>query len=215
MTHLEKHVRLWEKDVGDVVLVAVPLSVLLMVSEQEILRRVREEMLTHISSHSVFLHIFSNGGLVYGSRAIVLLGDRVRGVCFDSCPSLDDTAAVPATVAREAIGGSPLVKRLVFSSVFGVFHVIFTLKRWLGTPFSQSQYSGANLIQNMNPRAKKLFFYSSKDVITDAALLRDFVQKIGGDSFDFGDSKHVQHFRKYPELYEERLTATLLNKTKT
>lgn len=120
-------------------------------------------------------------------------------------PALDDGAGVPATVAREAVSGSALVKQAVFASVFCAFSVIFAVKRLLGTPLSQSRYSGSHLIENMHPQTRKLFLYSSSDIITNAKLLREFVAKHGGDSFDFGESKHVQHFKTFPKLYEEKV----------
>ena len=71
----------------------------------------------------------------------------------------------------------------------------------MGRKFDGRRYVGAHLISTLPTTAKKLFLFSSADVITNATLLKEFVVEQRGQGFDFLDSKHVQHFRKYPEMY--------------
>jgi hypothetical protein len=104
VAHLQKHVRVWEGEVNEIVLVAVPIGVLRMVPEDEVVKRVKNVISQIDSTSKVFLHVFSNGyrcffggffcsflkcffvcsGLLYGSRAILLLGERVKVCLFFS-----------------------------------------------------------------------------------------------------------------------------------
>ena len=43
---------------------------------------VKRDILPLVADVDVFVHIFRNGGLLFGSRALVLLGDQVKVTKF-------------------------------------------------------------------------------------------------------------------------------------
>jgi hypothetical protein len=122
---------------------------------------------------------------------------------FDSSPCLEESAAIPALAVREAVPGPFWFKQFLYLMIFSVFTVWIALGRATGRSFSPRVYFGVPLILKSN--AQKLFLFSSTDPFTDSKLLKEFIAKVGGYSFDFGDSKHVQHYRTYPELYRQEM----------
>lgn len=152
-----------------------------------------------------------SSGLLFGSRAIHLLGSRVKGICLDSAPALDETAIVPATVVRDSgVVSQPWLKQLLFMMVYTIFSFLGLVGRLFGKSFSPRRYFGVQSLADA--KAKKLFLFSDADEITNAAMLRKFIAEVGGDSFDFQTSKHVSHFRSFPAEYENQVRKTFFSK---
>jgi hypothetical protein len=202
MAHLSKYETVWSKwEPGCTVGVAAPLGVFSQPSEAAIEADAAKMVAALPPSGEVMMHVFSNGGLVYASRAWTLLGDRCTGVVFDSSPSLDTSVNTPATVVAEAVG---FWKPFFHALTSGVLTVALWLLHLFGKRFDVMHFFGVARIANL--RCKKLFLCSSADAITNVKMLKDFVASLErAELFDFGDSPHVAHYRKYPKLYTSKV----------
>jgi hypothetical protein len=129
--------------------------------------------------------------------------------CFFSVPALDVSPTVPATVVFEAVNGPKAMKTILFWFTYVMIWFFTLIGSVTGKGFRPQTYFGFSKIENdISQNVKKLFLYSEVDTIANAKLLREYISKIGGKGFDFGDSKHVQHFRKYPHLYRQQIEET-------
>ena len=203
MAHLSKYQTVWSKwEPGRTVALAAPLGVFAQPSEAEI-EAVAASVVAELPPHGdVMMHVFSNGGLVYASRAWTLLGDRCKGVVFDSSPSLDMSVKTPATVVAEAVG---FWKPFSHALTMVLLTLVVALQRLVGKQMDLYCFFGVPLIANL--KCRKLFLCSSADAITSIALLKDFVSHLDkAELFDFGDSSHVAHYRKYPRIYTTKVT---------
>lgn len=63
MKHVSKYVGLWERNCKTILVVTTPISVLKMLSEVEVIERLKRDILSRLpdDDSDVFLHIFSNG----------------------------------------------------------------------------------------------------------------------------------------------------------
>ena len=199
MAHLAKYAQLWDAE-SRVMALAAPLGIFRGPKEKDIAAVAREMVqATTGPTQPVYLHIFSNGGLVYASRAFDILGDRVIGTVFDSSPSLDLSYKVPATVVAEALN----IKALK-GVIWWITYVFLTV---ISSIFGRPDLVGFfGFDRFVNLHGKKLFLYSSADIITNAEMLRGFIAKTpNSESHDFIDAPHVALFPKYPKVYAEKI----------
>ncbi len=188
MGHLAKYQAMWSGwEPGCTVGIAAPLGVFSRPNEAAVEAAAASMVAALPPRGDVMLHVFSNGGLVYASRAWTLLGDRCKGVVFDSSPSLDTRPNTPATVVAEAVG---FWKPVFHTLTVGVLTVGLWLMQLFGKRMDILKYFGVPLIRNL--KCKKLFLCSSADAITNVNMLKEFVAGLDkAELFDFGDSPHV------------------------
>lgn len=167
--------------------------------------------------------MLSNGGLIYGTRICRILaeqwGREPNLVVLDSCPSLELSIRVPATVASEVMAASSRWKFLAKPAYYVTYAALFLKHRLHPTLSEQEQrdqlaaYFGFHTLPLLQ-RARQVYLYSSGDKITNAALLEKFIQEkldpTRTVAVNFGDnSPHVQHLRMNPKKYVDAICSSL------
>merc|ERR1711916_52617 len=214
--HVVKYTKCWEEHMGQAVVMTTPLGLRRRQSEEQIREKVNLmlQQVEDLESREVYIHSFSNGGMVFSSRAIDILqksGVEIKSVVFDSAPSLEDSARVPALVFSESV---PKEYQLAKTFVYYTTFFMLAMLRFVGdllrinSHAKVQEYFGTRFVKNnLKHHPNVLFLYSSSDPITNSGLLEAFV-KSNLDYprlFDFGDSEHVAHYRKYPTLYKSKI----------
>jgi hypothetical protein len=218
LKYVSKYATIWkELGIGQCVVMTTPLGFRGRKSEKEI-RSVVSNFLEHVegdlSKSTIYMHSFSNGGMVFSSRCIDMLEKKnipIEAVIFDSAPSLEDSARVPANVFSESIPKEfKLARTLIFYLVFSVLSTLSFLGRIFGINGHAQvlKYFGVRFLkQHLSLHKKVLFLYSQNDPITSAKLLEDWTAKSLpiATLYDFNDSPHVAHYRKYPDVYKSKI----------
>jgi hypothetical protein len=163
------------------------------------------------SQTKVVLHLMSNGGAwswTCFEHHIRDLNLNLVGMVFDSSPSIFDEnskapkaglffpRASPAMVAALDLVGIPF---------------FFAQKLWYGY-FPDRHFANINIQRLLVELSAvpKLFLYSQADLLVSHLHVVKAIEiaKSHGtfvQSFDFIDSEHVQHGRKYSEQYQKRI----------
>lgn len=214
MRHVKIYTRLYQSIMGHALVVTTPLGIgAQLKSEAQIMTQLKPLMqqLDALQPRQLWIHSFSNGGLIYASRLIELWEQTrepgiLRGCIFDSAPSLDTSPKTPATVVSAAIGNAPSwFKAMVYYIIFGWIWILSKIGGLFGRMPDLHGYFGVPLLGRM--KTPSLFLYSAADEITDANMLRDFLARRmdpkRSTSHDFQDSPHVQHFRHHRKEYSD------------
>jgi hypothetical protein len=223
LKYVQKYADLWIESVGvrTVYGCTTPLAIVRRPSLEAVDREAQLLLDAGLALHAfeaprVVVHMLSNGGMIYGSRIASLAQDRGLNIhlcVMDSCPSLDLSFHVPATVVSEALAPSLRFKSLKRVAYFGAWIALW-LKHSLH-PSSRDEQIGAleayfgfgRLALMSHHQTKLLFLYSDDDKITNAALLRKWVHEAVPTAtlVNFGRSPHVQHLRTDERLYVDSI----------
>lgn len=212
LRHVSKYASLWlhQLDANDVTVVATPLGICKRPTEAQVEAAVAP-IVHAVGDRAIVHHVFSNGGLVYGSRAMRMSAGRNRLVVMDSSPSLDHRPHIPSIVVAESLGKRPAWLKWI---VYWLVRVVLTLGMLVSSRGSSPELKRLfGYEQLARVECPLVFLYSAGDKITSAALLERFAktelahQRVS--LVDFGDSAHVAHYRKYPQRYVESLRAAL------
>merc|ERR1711916_94568 len=118
-------------------------------------------------SREVYIHSFSNGGMVFSSRAIDILqksGVEIKSVVFDSAPSLEDSARVPALVFSESV---PKEYQLAKTFVYYTTFFMLAMLRFVGdllrinSHAKVQEYFGTRFVKNNLKHHPNVLFLSS------------------------------------------------------
>lgn len=148
----------------------------------------------------------SKNGSEYGPIAL-----RTSGVIYDSAPvpqtswlwSQALTAAVMSNLPCRKSGSPPRYSVPVLTRAVRLCsdaHMTLVWdKRWKARLYNAS-------FACLPPRTRMMFAYSQNDHLVPACYVEDYADKhraAGRDvvKWDFGDSAHVDHFRRYPSKY--------------
>lgn len=172
-----------------------------------------------VENNPVFFHVFSNGGfMLYRYMAELLRSHsrfstlRVVGAVVDSAPGSQNVRGALRAITA-ALG--PNTNVVVLYCLLGLFgFTVFLLRVVL---YSVTKYIHKNHYDAMRdcpPAWPQLYLYSRADRVIRHGDVEQMVKVVqgkgvGADSFDFGTSAHVSHFRDFPEEYSSRCLAFL------
>ncbi|KAJ8270871.1 hypothetical protein GJAV_G00120210 [Gymnothorax javanicus] len=172
-----------------------------------------------VENNPIFFHIFSNGGfMLYRYMAELVQSHtrfstlRVVGAVVDSAPGSQN---VRGALRAITIALGPNTNAVLRYFLLGLFaFMVFLLRIVL---YSVTKYIHKNHYDAMRDRPAawpQLYLYSRADQVIrhrDVEQMVKVLQEKGSavDSFDFGTSAHVSHFRDFPEEYTSRCWAFL------
>jgi hypothetical protein len=227
MRHLEKYTSIYHTLGLDVYVMTSP-SVYFLSSGRlrKDLRRNDEEAVKHLleagaiqssaapkenRNRKVIVHVFSNGGLLAFRGFFRLLAEKQPPLRLNLSHFIFDS--VPGATART--GGIALtmwiknriVRTIVSSVVTAWFFLSGSVRYLLGfNSLSTIDDLKQFTLEPQQLAASRLYMYSKVDDLVPAEQIQAHAlaaQKKGCDVYEhvFEDSAHVQHFRKFPELY--------------
>ncbi|KAJ8346158.1 hypothetical protein SKAU_G00303510 [Synaphobranchus kaupii] len=178
-----------------------------------------------VENNPIFFHVFSNGGfMLYRYMAELLHSHgrfstlRVVGAVVDSAPGSQNVRGALRAITA-ALG--PNTNAVLLYFLLGLFgFMVFLLRIVL---YSVTKYIHKNhydALRDHPPAWPQLYLYSRVDRMIrhrDVEQMVKAVQEKGitVDSFDFGTSAHVSHFRDFPEEYSSRCLAFLTQSMQT
>lgn len=172
-----------------------------------------------VENNPIFFHVFSNGGfMLYRYMAELLRRHtrfstlRVVGAVLDSGPGSQDVRGALRAITAALGPNINVVLLYLFLGLFGF--MVFLVRIVL---YSVTKYIHKNHYDAMrdHPSAwPQLYLYSRADRVIRHRDVEQMVKAVKEkgvtvDSFDFGTSSHVSHFRDYPEEYSSRCLAFL------
>ncbi|KAJ8274324.1 hypothetical protein COCON_G00089490 [Conger conger] len=173
-----------------------------------------------VENNPIFFHIFSNGGFMLYRYMAELLHSHSRfstlkvvGAVVDSGPGSQNLRGALRAITAALGPNINVVLLYFFLGLFGF--MVFLLRIVL---YSITKYIHKNHYDAMRDQPSawpQLYLYSRADKVIrhrDVEQMVKAVQEKGVtvDSFDFGTSAHVSHFRDYPEEYSSRCLAFLM-----
>eukprot|EP00466_Bigelowiella_natans_P015082 jgi/Bigna1/126383/aug1.2_g1091 len=168
------------------------------------------------------IHIFSNGGafLYLALRRLLDQEQEFRDlrsslccVIMDSLPSLSPQPIWLPYLAQLATNDSSweYASNFVWGSAYAVSSLL--LWPWNGNPWDWY----LKTLLGLSTDIPELLLYSTADALVPAAGIEKYIElrRERGCvclTFNFGDSAHVNHFGKYPKIYEEQVLTFIKNK---
>lgn len=163
----------------------------------------------------IVIHGFSVGAYEFGEVLLILskalkennpnvsayhrLVDTIRGMIFDSAV---DVSGAPLGVSR-SVGGETFLADFI--------QLIMRFYMWLAYPIATKHYQASSaMFHSMFLRCPALLLFSKQDVISDAQINLSLAAEwsslgINVTVKDFNHSRHVTHYRKYPDEYEKQI----------
>ena len=219
MRHVQKCAKVWSELATEVHVISTPLGILKQPSDEQIAEQIRpliEQSLNHHpSAEEIIIHSFSNGGLIYATRAITLLEQHfnrpVSKAVFDSAPSLDMSPETPAAVVSAALPRSTpaMVKSAVYYFVWSIISLLSIVVSRSSTSLQERLEQRFGLPTLRSLKCPSLFLFSTADKLTNSEMLAKFVrtEMTGGSTkmHNFVDSPHVAHFLYHRAEYEQQV----------
>ncbi|XP_015792272.1 transmembrane protein 53 [Tetranychus urticae] len=216
--NLEKYREIYIKNYGfDVLTVYTnPIDFLLpTVGTQKTAQNLVDYLVTEGNKYSdIVIHGFSVGAYEFGEILIILnkalekseansayhkLIDTIRGMVFDSAV---DVSGAPIGVSR-SVGGETFLADAI--------QIVMRFYMWLASPVATKHYvASSKMFHNNFLRCPALLLFSKQDAISDTKVNMDLAEEwknlgINVTVKDFNHSRHVTHYRKYPDLYGKQI----------
>lgn len=164
-----------------------------------------------VENSPIFFHIFSNGGFMLYRYIVELLHSDKQfsslyliGAVVDSAPGSGNVrGALRALTATLGPKISPVL-RYVLLAVFAVAVFLLRVVFYPMTKYIHKNHYDA--VRDSPPAWPHFYLYSKADQVIRHKDVEVFVESlrlkgVPVDSFDFGSSPHVGHFRDFPEQY--------------
>nr|CAB3267107.1 transmembrane protein 53 [Phallusia mammillata] len=166
----------------------------------------------NLSANPVLLHVFSNAGYLHYGVLTKILKEHQRniiGSVFDSCPGGVDIH-LAARAFLESLRSIVPIPKWFLSPVTKLVVIVFNLILWFYA-LSGNKDKNENLEQVFSVSAShawpQLYLYSDCDALILASSVSAVMEQAKGvavvRSHNFLTSAHVQHYRKFPDRYEQ------------
>eukprot|EP00797_Seminavis_robusta_P031654 Sro692_g188050.1 transmembrane protein 53 (254) ;mRNA; r:22360-23121 len=234
LRHVEKYAELYRKrDCATVSVVADTLEVMMHLGYPSLDGCVRDavsEVAKILRDNEkdgkkipVILHSFSNAGSflvermecliqlaredlkMRGSEDLCLVGARLDGQIFDSCPAYPDIK-LGFTSTNGVVFGQSLIIKIIVGILFFLAGAVSVVFNWiLGLP--DVRWTFWNNMREGRVCLRQAYIYSTADSITNVYRLEELIEnrkKFSNVTVQkFDDSKHVTHMMKHPQTYEK------------